>query len=73
LNIDFSGTTPPSVVPGPYEDTPAGRARNLEGLKKNDNAFFGLAQPLAEDYAERVGLKLDWSDPPGTISWQAVA
>ncbi len=73
LNIDFSGATPPWVVPGPYEDTPAGRARNLDGLKKNDNAFFGLVQPLAEEYAERAGLKLDWSDPPGTISRQAVA
>jgi zeaxanthin glucosyltransferase len=73
LNIDFSGATPPSVVPGPYEDTPAGRARNLDGLKKNHNAFFGLVQPLAEEYAERAGLKLDWSDPPSTISRQAVA
>jgi zeaxanthin glucosyltransferase len=73
LNIDFSGATPPSVVPGPYEDTPAGRARNLDGLKKNDNAFFGLVQPLAEEYAKRAGLKLDRSNPPSTISRQAVA
>ncbi len=48
LNIDFSGATPPSVVPGPYEDTPAGRARNLDGLKKNDNALFGLDRALEQ-------------------------
>jgi zeaxanthin glucosyltransferase len=73
LNIDFSGTTPPSVVPGPYDDTPAGRALNLDGLKKSDNAFFGLVQPLAEEYAERAGLMLDWSDPAATVSRQAAA
>ncbi|MGF7183858.1 glycosyltransferase [Tunturiibacter psychrotolerans] len=73
LNIDFSGATPPSVVPGLYEDTSAGRTRNSDDLKKNDNAFFGLVQPLAEEYAERAGLKLDWSDPTATVSRQAVA
>ncbi len=73
LNIDFSGTTPPSVVPGRYEDTSEGRARNLEALKKNDNAFYGIAQDLAEAYAERTGLQLDWSDPAATISRQAAA
>jgi zeaxanthin glucosyltransferase len=73
LNIDFSGATPPSVVPGLYEATPAGRARNLDNLKKSDNAFFGLVQPLAEEYAERAGLILDWSDPPATVSRQAAA
>jgi zeaxanthin glucosyltransferase len=61
------------VVPGPYEDTPAGRARNLDALKKSDNAFFGLVQPLAEEYAERAGLMFDWSDPVATVSRQAAA
>jgi MGT family glycosyltransferase len=73
LNIDFSGATPASVVPGPYDDTPAGRALNLHGLKQSDNAFFGLVQPLAEEYAERAGLMLDWSDPAATVSRQAAA
>lgn len=73
LNIDFSGATPPSVVPGLYEDTPAGRTRNLEALKESDNAFFGLVQELAEPWAERAGLKLDWSDPAATVSRHAVA
>ncbi len=73
LNIDFSGATLPSVVSGPYNDAPDARARNLEALKKSDNAFFGLVQPLAAEYAERVGLKLDWSDPAATVSRHAAA
>jgi zeaxanthin glucosyltransferase len=73
LNIDFSGTTLPSVVSEPYDDTPDAGARNLEALKKSDNAFFGLVQPLAEEYAEQVGLKLDWSNPPATVSRHAAA
>jgi zeaxanthin glucosyltransferase len=71
LNIDFSGTTLPSVVSGRFEDNPESRARNIERLKKSDNAFFGLVQPLAEGYAEQVGLKLDWSNPTATISRHA--
>jgi zeaxanthin glucosyltransferase len=73
LNIDFSGATLPSVVSGRYEDTPEARARNTADLKKSDNAFFGIVQPLAEEYAERAGLKLDWSDPAATVSRHAAA
>jgi zeaxanthin glucosyltransferase len=73
LNIDFSGSTLPSVLPGINEDTPEGRARNLEVLKKSDNAFFGIVQDLAKEYAEGVGLKLDWSDPRASISMHAAA
>jgi zeaxanthin glucosyltransferase len=73
LNIDFSGTTLPSVVPGRYENTLQARARNIEDLGKSDNAFFGLVQPLAEEYAERNGLKLDWSNPRATVSRRAAA
>jgi len=70
LNIDFSGTTLPSVLTGQYDDTPA---RNIENLKESDNAFFGIVQDLAEKYAERVGLKLDWSNPRATVSRHAAA
>ncbi len=73
LNIDFSGTTLPSVVSGRYEDTPHAGTRHLEDLKKSDNAFFGLVQPLAEEYAEQAGLKLDWSNAPATVSRHAAA
>jgi zeaxanthin glucosyltransferase len=73
LPIDFSGATPPSVVPGVYEATPAGRARNLEALRASDNAFFGIVQELAAPWAARAGLKIDWSDPAATVSAHAVA
>jgi zeaxanthin glucosyltransferase len=72
LNIDFSGATPPSVVPGSYDNTPGARQRNLDALKKSDNAFFGIVQELAAPYAERAGLKIDWSDPPPTFSKLAI-
>jgi zeaxanthin glucosyltransferase len=73
LNIDFSGTTLPSVLPGLYEDTSAARARNMKDLRQSDNAFFGIVQELAEHYAEHVGLQLDWSNPSATISRHAAA
>jgi zeaxanthin glucosyltransferase len=73
LNIDFSGTTLPSVISGRYEDTPEARARNIEDLKKADNAFFGIVQKLAEEYTEEVGLEFDWSAPPATVSRHAAA
>ncbi|HEY4048432.1 MAG TPA: nucleotide disphospho-sugar-binding domain-containing protein [Acidobacteriaceae bacterium] len=72
LNIDFSGATLPSVVPGPYDNTPGARQRNLEALKKSDNAFFGIVQELAAPYAERAGLKIDWSNPTPTFSKLAI-
>jgi MGT family glycosyltransferase len=73
LNIDFSGATLPSIWPGLHDDTPWGRSRNIEVLKESDNAFFGIVQELAEEYAERAGLKLDWSDPRATASRHAAA
>ena len=72
LNIDFSGATVPSVMPGPYDNTSGARQRNLEALEKSDNAFFGIVQEVAAPYAERVGLKIDWSDPPPTFSKLAI-
>jgi zeaxanthin glucosyltransferase len=73
LNIDFSGATLPSVLPGRNEDTPEGRAQNIAALKQSDNAFFGIVQELAEEYADSVGLKLDWSNPRETVSRHAAA
>jgi MGT family glycosyltransferase len=73
LNIDFSGSTLPSVWPGISDDTLDPRTRNLEVLKESDNAFFGIVQDLAEEYAESVGLKLDWSNPRATVSRHAAA
>jgi len=73
LNIDFSGATLPSVLPGRHEDTPEACARNIEDLKRSDNAFFGIVQELGQEYAEQAGLKLDWTNPPATVSMHAAA
>ncbi|MEO8736952.1 MAG: nucleotide disphospho-sugar-binding domain-containing protein [Edaphobacter sp.] len=73
LNIDFSGATLPSVIPGRYDAAPEAHARNIADLEKTDNAFFGIVQVLGEEYAERVGLKLDWSNPRATVSRNAAA
>jgi zeaxanthin glucosyltransferase len=72
LNIDFSGATLPSVLPGPYDNTPGVRQRNLAALQESDNAFFGIVKELAAPYAERAGLKIDWSDPTPTFSKLAI-
>ncbi len=72
LHFDFSGTTPVSLFSWPLQDSAEGRARNLEGLKNTDNAFFGVIAELAADYAKSVGLQIDWSDPTATFSKLAV-
>ncbi len=67
VNIDFSGTTPPCVVSGSYEDSPEARTRNLEAVKKTGE-IFALVADLAVDYTKRVGLEVDWSEPGATAS-----
>jgi zeaxanthin glucosyltransferase len=41
--------------------------------KQSDNAFFGIVQEIAEEYADSVGLELDWRNPRETVSRHAVA
>lgn len=71
LHFDFSGATPLCCFSLPYETTPEARTRNLEAL----SSFGQLRAPLlavAKAYAEKVGLKIDWSDPVPTVSKLAV-
>jgi zeaxanthin glucosyltransferase len=71
LHIDGTGTTPASIYDWPHEDTPEARIRNREGLKR----LGGMASPtldLAKAYAEKTGLKLDWSNPATTVPKLAV-
>lgn len=62
LYFDFSGNTPLFCFGWPNEPTPAGRARNVEGLKKL-SYVFAPGQTVQQAYADRVGLKIDWEDP----------
>ena len=71
LNVDFSGTTPPCVVSWPNSDTPEARTQNLEAVKTSGE-IFGIVGELAVDYAKRIGLNVDLSDPAATVSKLAV-
>jgi len=73
LNIDLTGTTPTTMLPGRYEDSAEARVRYAKDVKESNNSYFGYTQGLAEEYAERVGLKLDWSNPTATVSRNAAA
>jgi MGT family glycosyltransferase len=66
-HLDFSGATPPSLFGWPYETTAEAMDRNLEGLKKTGEILGPLAA-IAQPYAEKSGLQIDWNDPTATIS-----
>jgi zeaxanthin glucosyltransferase len=71
LHFDFSGSTPLPVYSWPYETGPEARERNLAGLQIM--AEMGeVSMPIAQAYAERNGLKIDWSNPAATVSKLAV-
>lgn len=74
LNMDVSGSTPPMFFSWPpYEETPEREvaARKAEGMK-----FIGeLLGPLVEianSYAKKHGMQIDFSDPTATKSKLAV-
>ena len=71
LNIDLSGVTPPCFFSWPHETTPEALARNAEGVKTALEFFGPVIQPAME-YAENVGLSIDWNDPAATTSKLAV-
>jgi MGT family glycosyltransferase len=71
LNIDFSGSTPPCFFSWPHETTPEALTRNAEGVK---TAFeiFAPVLPVAMEYAQKIGLSIDWNDPAAITSKLAV-
>jgi zeaxanthin glucosyltransferase len=71
LNLDFSGATPPSLFSSPLDTSPEGLKRNAENLHKMV-AILGPLAEVARSYAEKTGLKIDWSDPGATVSKLAV-
>jgi zeaxanthin glucosyltransferase len=71
LHFDFSGSTPLSLYGWPHETSPESQARNVEGLELV-NELFGNLIPIAQSYAERIGLQVDWADPAATVSKLAV-
>jgi zeaxanthin glucosyltransferase len=71
LHLDFSGSTPLALYSWPHETSPEALARNVAGLQIV-REIRGPVMPIAQSYAERNGLEIDWSDPAATVSKLAV-
>jgi zeaxanthin glucosyltransferase len=67
LHFDYSGHTPLCLFDWPHEAGPEAFARNRQGVE----LFLKLTAKLTElqrEYAEGVGLKLNWEDPARSLS-----
>src|SRR5262249_42330723 len=65
LHFDLSGATPLTFYGWPHETTPEAIARNLAGLE----IIGELREPtrrIAQAYADRNGLEIDWGNPMAT-------
>jgi zeaxanthin glucosyltransferase len=71
LHFDSSGSTPLALYSWPHETSPEALARNVEGLQIF-REYREALMPIAQSYAERNGLEIDWSDPAATVSKLAV-
>jgi zeaxanthin glucosyltransferase len=71
LPFDLSGATPPGLFTWPHETSPEALARNVEGAQRFGSLGAARAA-VAREYAEKVGLKIDWSDPSSTVSKLAI-
>jgi MGT family glycosyltransferase len=71
LHLDFSGSTPLALYSWPHETSAEALARNVAGLQIV-REIRGPMMPIAQSYAERNGLEIDWSNPAATISKLAV-
>ncbi len=70
LHLDFWGRTPLCVYHWPYEDGPVALARNRRGVEMFRQAIAPLTN-IQREYAEQVGLELDWDDLARSISKRA--
>jgi zeaxanthin glucosyltransferase len=71
LPLDLSGVTPPGCFTWPHETSLEALARNVEGAQRF-GSLWGPMTAAAKGYAEKVGLKIDWSDPTSTASKLAI-
>jgi zeaxanthin glucosyltransferase len=71
VHSDLSGATPPCFFSWPHESTPEARIRNRVGVETVAEMFAPLI-PLAMSYAEKMGLKIDWTDFAATTSKLAI-
>jgi zeaxanthin glucosyltransferase len=66
-HLDFSGATPAALFSWPHETTSAAIDRNVEGLKICGEILAPVLA-IAQPYAEKAGLHIDWNDPSATTS-----
>jgi zeaxanthin glucosyltransferase len=71
LHFDSSGSTPLALYSWPHETSPEALARNIEGLHILPEIHERI-MPIAQSYAQRNGLEIDWSNPAATVSKLAV-
>jgi zeaxanthin glucosyltransferase len=71
LHFDFSGSTPLALYSWPHDTSPEALARNFVGLQILREVRESML-PVAQSYAERSGLDIDWSNPAATVSKLAV-
>jgi zeaxanthin glucosyltransferase len=71
LHMDLSGATPACFYSWPYDTTPEGLGKNVEGLRQIGGLFPPMLA-IAMPYAKKVGLQINWSDPTTTVSKLAV-
>jgi MGT family glycosyltransferase len=67
LHFDYSGWTPLCLYDWPHDISPAGLARNREGVAKWANLLASVNGGVRA-HAESVGLKIDWNDLSSTLS-----
>jgi zeaxanthin glucosyltransferase len=70
LPLDLSGQAPLCLFDTPFDPSPEGLARNREQLQSAE-AVFAPRKAVGREYAEKVGLNVDWSDPFATVSKSA--
>ncbi len=71
LPVDTSGLTPPCYFSWPHETTSEARIRNKKGWQTIES-FLPPLWDIAKPYAEKNGLKIDWSNPTATFSKLAI-
>jgi zeaxanthin glucosyltransferase len=67
LHFDYSGWTPLCLFDWSHDISPAGLARNREGVANWANLLASVNGGVRA-HAESVGLKIDWNDLSSTLS-----
>jgi zeaxanthin glucosyltransferase len=67
LHVDYTARTPICFVDWPYETGVDALARNMEAIRRT-RILLEPVTAVAQAYANRVGLSVDWNNPHSTLS-----